>query len=102
MLEDNRNDINKCRSELVSLVTNTTDRDKCSKFIKKVSENRFTKVKEGQIRKLNSLINKTRNNKNNGIRSTGSNNNYNNRLGHNSQTQGSASDSQTSNPNRNK
>ena len=43
--------------------------------MKKVSEDKFTKVKERQERKLNSLINKTSNSKNNGIRSTGSNNN---------------------------
>ena len=75
MLEDNRNSINRCMAELVSMVT-TLDRDKCSKFIQMVSEARFTKVKEGQVRKLNSLINKTSNN-NNGVsaRSKGSNNN---------------------------
>ena len=102
MLEDNRNTINKCRSELVSMVTTTTDRDKYSKFIKKVSENRFTKVKERQVRKLNSLINKTSNSKNNGSRSTGSNNNYNNGLGHCSQMQGPVNNNQTGNPNSNK
>ena len=78
------------------------DRDKCSKFIKKVSEDRFTKVKERQVRKLNSLINKTSDSKNNGIRSTGSKNNYNNGLGHNSQTQDSVNKNQTGNPNSNK
>ena len=46
MLEDNRKTINKCRAELVSRVTNTTDRNKCSKFIKNISEERFKKVKE--------------------------------------------------------
>ena len=46
MLEDNRNAINKCRSDQVSRVTNTTDRGKCSRFIKKINEDMFTKVKE--------------------------------------------------------
>ena len=45
MLEDNRNSINRCKAELVSMVT-TIDRDKCSKFIQKVSKTRFNKVKE--------------------------------------------------------
>ena len=94
MLEDNRNAINKCRSDLVSRVTNTTDRDKCSSFIKKVSEDRFTKIKERQVRKLNSLVNKTLN-RNNGIRSTGGN--HNNGLGPNNQTQGSVKNNQTGN-----
>ena len=43
MLEDNRKAINKCKAELVSKVTNTTDRNKCSKFIKKVGEERLQK-----------------------------------------------------------
>ena len=77
MLEDNRNSINKCRSELASMVTTTTDRNMCSKFIQKVSKVTSTKVKDRQVRKLNSLINKTSNN-NNSITSTSSNNNSNN------------------------
>ena len=67
MLEDNRKAINKCKTEIVSKVTNTTDRDKCSKFIKKVSKDRFQKVKERQVRKLNSLVNKTINKNSNSI-----------------------------------
>ena len=51
MLEDNRKAINKCKAELVSKVTNTSDRNKCSKFIKKVSKERLKKVKERQVRK---------------------------------------------------
>ena len=75
MLEDNRNSIDRCKAELASTVT-TIDRDKCSKFIKKVSKTRINKVKERQVRKLNSLINKTSNN-NNAIstKSIGNNNN---------------------------
>ena len=60
----------------------TTDRDKCSKFIQKISKARLTKVKERQVRKLNSLINKTSNNNNKGNNSQmqGSENN-NNQIG---------------------
>ena len=88
MLEDVRNSINKCRSDLASMVT-TTDRDKCSNFIQKVSKVRFTKVKERQVRKLNSLINKTSNNKNTvRVSSMGSNNDNNNRSCNNSHMQG--------------
>ena len=74
---------------VISMVT-ITHRNKCSKFIQKVSEARFTKVKERQVRKLNSLNDKTSNN-NNSVRvsSTGSNNNNNNWSCNNSQTQGS-------------
>ena len=85
MLEDSRKAINKCREDLVSRVTNTTDRHKCSSFIEKVSEDRFTKVKERQVRNLNSLVNKTVN-INSGISSTGSN--HNNGSGSNCQMQG--------------
>ena len=77
MLEDNRKAINKCKAELVYKVTNTLDRNKCSKFIKKVSKERFKKVKERQVRKLNSLVNKTINKNSSSItdRTTGNNNN---------------------------
>ena len=89
MLEDNRNSINKRRSELASMVT-TADMDKCSKFIQKVSEASFTKVKERQVGKFNSLINKTSNNNNKSrVSSTGSNSNNNNGSCNNSQMQGS-------------
>ena len=86
MLEDNSSSINRCKAELVSMVT-TLDRDKCSKFIQKVSETRFNKVKERQVRKFNSLINRTSNNNNaTSARSIGSNNNK--MSCNNSQTQG--------------
>ena len=69
------------------MVTTATDRDKCSKFIQKLSEAKFTKVKDRQVRKLNSLINKTSNN-NNTVSSTSSNNNNNNWSSNNIQMQG--------------
>ena len=96
MLEDNRKAINKCKAELVSKVTNTTDRNKFSKFIEKVSKERFKKVKERQVRKLNSLVNKTISKNSIIDRTTGSNNN--NRSGPNNITQGIISNSQAGNP----
>ena len=56
------------------------------------------KSRKRQVRKLNSLVNKTIN-RNNGIRSTGRN--HNNGLGLNSQMQGSVSNNQTGNLNSN-
>ena len=101
-LEDNRKTINKCRAELVSSITNTTDRNKCSKFIKKVSEERFIKVKERQVRKLNSLVNKTVN-RNNGYSGTDSiiGRNHNNRSGPNNQAQSVTNNNQAGNINNN-
>ena len=55
------NNINNSRSRLVSTVTNTTDFDQCSKFIDKVTEGRFYKIKERQINKFNILISKSNN-----------------------------------------
>ena len=98
MLEDNSKAINKCRTDLVSRVTNTTDGHKCSRFIEKVSEDRFTKVKERKVRKRNSLLNKTIN-RNNGISSTGSN--HSNGSGPNSQIQGIANNNKAGNLNNN-
>ena len=49
IIEDNGNNINKCRSRLTSPVTNTTDIDNCSMFIDKVGEDRFFKVRDRQI-----------------------------------------------------
>ena len=55
ILEDNRNNINRCRSRLASLVTNTTDIEKCSKFINKLSVGIFFKVRQRQANKFNRL-----------------------------------------------
>ena len=102
MLEHNRNSINKCRSDIASMVT-TIDRDKCCKFIKKVSKARFTKVKERQVRKLNSLFNKTSNN-NNEVSARALGNNNNNWSCNNSQMQGleNSNNNQTNNNNNSK
>ena len=72
--EESGNTIINSRSRLMSTVTNATDLDWCSKFIDKVKEDRYGKVKERQVRKLNNLISKSNNNSNKAI------NNY-NRLG---------------------
>ena len=47
---------------MASLVTNTTDIEKCSKFNNKVREDRFFKVRERQVNKLNRLDSKSNNN----------------------------------------
>ena len=62
ILEDNGNNINKSRWRLTSLVTSATDIGKCSKFINKVREDRFFKVRERQINKFNRLDSKSNNN----------------------------------------
>ena len=63
--EANVNTINNSRSRLVSLVTNKTDLDRCCKFIDKVKEERYHKVKDRQVRKFNILVSKSKNNHNN-------------------------------------
>ena len=63
--EHNGNNINNSRSKLASIFTNTTDLDQCSKFINKVSEDRFYKIKDRQANKFNILTRK-----NNFIRSS--------------------------------
>ena len=73
-IEESGNTINNSRSRLSSILTNTTDLDRCSKFINKVREDRYGKVKDRQVRKFNNLISKSNNNSNKAI-------NNNNRLG---------------------
>ena len=100
-LDDNRKAINKCKAELVSKVTNTTDRNKCTKFIRKVSEEQFKKVKERQVRKLNSLVNKTINKNSNSITHRATGNHNNSRSCPNNTMQGVISNSQVGNPSDN-
>ena len=59
------NTINNSRSRLASMVTNTTDLDRCNKFIDKVREDRYDKAKDRQVRKFNILISKSKNSHNN-------------------------------------
>ena len=70
--------------------------------MKKVSEERFKKVKERQVRKCNSLVNKTinRNNGNSGIDST-TGRNHNNRSDPNNQGQSVTNNNQAGNGNNN-
>ena len=49
----------------MSIVTNTTDLDRCSKFINMVREDRYGKVKDREVRKFIILISKSKNNDNN-------------------------------------
>ena len=44
--EEKGNTINNSRSRLASIVTNATDLDRCSKFINKVREDRYGKLKD--------------------------------------------------------
>ena len=84
IIEDNGNNINKWRSRLASLATNTTDIDKCSKFINKVREDRFFKFRDRQVNKFNRLDSKSKNSSsshNNQVQEMGnsdSKNSYNN------------------------
>ena len=80
IIEDSGNNINKCRTRLASLVTNTTDIDECSKFIHRVREDRFFKARDRQVNKLNRLVSKGNNNSfshNNQAQATGNNNSTN-------------------------
>ena len=70
------------------MVTNTTDLDRCSKFIDKVREDRYGKVIDRQERKFNNLISKRNNNSNKAINNNnrleqGSNANSSDRLNNN-------------------
>ena len=49
----------------MSLFTNTTDIDQCSKFIDKVREYIFFKIKDRQVNKFNRLVRKSNNNRSN-------------------------------------
>ena len=72
-IEATVNTINNSSSRLASIVSNTTYLDRCSRFIDKVREDRYGKVKDRQVRKFNILNSK--NNKNNYNISSSNNNN---------------------------
>ena len=63
-IEESGNNINNSRSKLASIVTNTMDLDRCSKFMDKVKEDRYGKVRDRQVRKFHNLISKSKNNNN--------------------------------------
>ena len=50
--------ISNSKTRLASLVTSATDRDRCIKFIDKVREDRYNRVKARQVRKLHNLVSK--------------------------------------------
>ena len=86
-IEENGNTINNSRSRLASIVTNATDLDMCSKFINKVREDKYGKVKGRQVRKFNILISKSNNNNNKASNSSdrpNNNNNYQSQVSNNS------------------
>ena len=60
-IEENGKYINKSKTRLASIVTNTTDRDRCSKFINKVREDRYNRVRARQVRKFHNLSSRSRN-----------------------------------------
>ena len=47
------------------MVTNTTDTDQCSKFIDKVREDKFLKIKDRKVNKFNILVRRSNNNSSN-------------------------------------
>ena len=57
-IEASINTINNSRTRLASIVTNPTDLDRCKRFIDKVREEKYGKVKSRQVRKFNTLISK--------------------------------------------
>ena len=63
-IEGSGNNINNSRSKLASMVAYKTDLDRCSRFIKKVREDRYGKVKDRQVRKFHNLFNKSKNKNN--------------------------------------
>ena len=91
-IENNGNNIDSSMSWLPSIVTNTTDIDQCSKFIKKVREDQLCKIKDRQVNKFNILVSKSSNKSsshNNQMQASivGNNNNRNNRNSNNSELQ---------------
>ena len=71
-IEESGNYINNRKTRLASLVTNTTDRDRYSKFIDKVREDRYTRVKARQVRKFHNLFSKSKQINDSNINNNGS------------------------------
>ena len=59
-IEINTNTINESRSSLQSLITSQADKDKCRGLIDKVKQDRYSKIKDRQVRKFQILSEKTR------------------------------------------
>ena len=81
ILQSTSQQLEECRSKLATIIS-TQKLRKCQDFIDKVSENRFNKVKQRQINKLNLLTTKKEGNI---TRSNTNLNNYSHNHNHNSQ-----------------
>ena len=81
ILDNTSKQLEECRSKLATIISTQKLRE-CQDFIDKVSENRFNKVKQRQINKLNLL---TIRKEGNITRSNTNPNNYNHNHNHNSQ-----------------
>ena len=81
ILDNTSRQLEECRSKLVTIISTQKLRE-CQDFVDKVSENRFNKVKQRQINKLNLL---TIRKEGNITRSNTNPNNYNHNHNHNSQ-----------------
>ena len=66
-IEEGDNYINNSKTRIVSQLSNATDPDGCSKFIDKVREDRYNRVKARQVRKFHNLVSKSRQIKANNI-----------------------------------
>ena len=81
ILDNTSKQLEECRSKLATIISTQKLRE-CQDFVDKVSENRFNKVKQRQINKLNLL---TIRKEGNITRSNTNPNNYNHNHNHNSQ-----------------
>ena len=81
ILDNTSRQLEECRSKLATIISTQKLRE-CQDFVDKVSENRFNKVKQRQINKLNLL---TIRKEGNITRSNTNPNNYNHNHNHNSQ-----------------
>ena len=81
ILDNTSQQLEECRSKLATIISTQKLRE-CQDFVDKVSENRFNKVKQRQINKLNLL---TTRKEGNITRSNTNPNNYNHNHNHNSQ-----------------
>ena len=81
ILDNTSRQLEECRSKLATIISTQKLRE-CQDFVDKVSENRFSKVKQRQINKLNLL---TIRKEGNITRSNTNPNNYNHNHNHNSQ-----------------
>ena len=86
ILDNTSQQLEECRSKLATIISTQKLRE-CQDFVDKVSENRFNKVKQRQINKLNLLTTKKEGNI---TRSNTNPNNYNHNHNHNHNSQGNS------------